>query len=73
MLSLLYVMRQEQAMWLKKFVLDLKAIYNISKVLKLYYNNEIVSCYSYNKSSTADKHINIKYSVANTQIQDQTI
>jgi hypothetical protein len=38
-------------MWLKKFVPGLNVVDNISKPLKLYYNNKPSVCYSYNKSS----------------------
>jgi hypothetical protein len=50
-------------MWLKKFVPGLNVVDNISKPLKLYYNNKPSVCYSYNKSSVVAKHIDINYYV----------
>jgi hypothetical protein len=58
-------------MWLKKSVLGLKVVDNISKPLKLYYVINQQTCYSYNKSSVAAKHIDIKYYVVKKKVQDK--
>jgi phosphoglycerate-specific signal transduction histidine kinase len=60
-------------MWLNKFILDLKAIENISKSLELYFDNELTVCYSYNKkSSAAIKQVDIKHYDINKKVHDQT-
>ena len=47
---------------------------NISKPLRLYYDNKTAIFYTNsNKSSGAAKHIKIKYFVENDRIQDHTI
>ena len=47
---------------------------NISKPLRLYYDNKTAIFYANsNKSSGAAKHIKIKYFVENDRIQDHTI
>jgi hypothetical protein len=38
-----------QDTWLKKFIPSLKMVDNISKQLKLYCDNNLAVCYSYNK------------------------
>jgi hypothetical protein len=63
-----------QAMWLKKFVPDLRVVDNIERPLKLYCDNEPAIFYAHNnKSSDAAKHIKIKFYVVKECIQDQTI
>jgi hypothetical protein len=62
-----------QAKWFKKFVLRLIVVDSIEKSLKIYYDNESVVQYSYNKKGDAAKHINIKYYVVKKKIQDRTI
>ena len=63
-----------QAMWLKKFVPDLRVVDNIERPLKLYYDNEPAVLYAHNNKKTkAAKHINIRFYVVKEKIQDQTI
>jgi hypothetical protein len=53
-----------QAMWLKKFVSDLRVIDNIEIPLKLYCNNDPAVLYDHNNKKTkAAKHINIRFYV----------
>jgi hypothetical protein len=62
-----------QAMWLKNFILSLKVIDSISKPLTIYYNNKVVVFFSHNnKSSGADKHIDLRYLVRE-RVQNHTI
>jgi hypothetical protein len=49
-----------KAMWLKKFVSGLKVVNNITKSLKLYFDNESTVFYFYNKSGIVVKHTDIK-------------
>jgi hypothetical protein len=46
---------------LKKFIPNLKLVDNISKPLKLYYDNESTTFYSYNSQSVVIKRNDIKY------------
>ena len=63
-----------QAIWLKKFVPDLKVVDCIHKPLKMYCDNQPVVFYAHNnKSSNAAKTIEIRYYVVKDKIQDQTI
>jgi hypothetical protein len=63
-----------QAMWLKKFVLDLRVIDSIERPLKLYCDNEPAILYAHNNKKTkAVKHINIMFYIVKEKIQDQTI
>ena len=63
-----------QALWLKKFIPDLKVVDCIDKPLKMYCDNQPAVFYAHNnKSSNATKPIEIKYYVVKDKIQDQTI
>jgi hypothetical protein len=63
-----------QAMWLKKFVPDLRVVDSIERPLKLYCDNEPTVLYAHNnKKIKAAKHINIRFFVVKEKIQDQTI
>jgi hypothetical protein len=63
-----------QAMWLKKFVPDLRVVDSIERPLKLYCDNEPAVLYAHNnKKTNAAKHINISFYVVKEKIQDQTI
>ena len=63
-----------QALWLKKFIPDLKVLDCISRPLKMYCDNEPAVFYAHNnKSSGAAKHIDIKFYVVKERIQDHTI
>ena len=63
-----------QAIWLKKFIPDLKVVDCINKPLKMYCDNQPAVFYAHNnKSSNAAKTIEIKYYVVKDKIQDQTI
>jgi hypothetical protein len=63
-----------QAMWLKKFVLDLRVVDNIERPLKLYYDNEPAVLYAHNnKKIKVVKHINIRFYIVKEKIQDHTI
>ena len=63
-----------QAIWLKKFVPDLKVVDCIHKPLKMYCDNQPAVFYAHNnKSSNAAKTIEIRYYVVKDKIQDQTI
>ena len=63
-----------QAIWLKKFVPDLKVVDYIHKPLKMYCDNQPAVFYAHNnKSSNAAKTIEIRYYVVKDKIQDQTI
>jgi hypothetical protein len=63
-----------QAMWLKKFVFDLRVVDSIERPLKLYCDNEPAVLYAHNNKKTkAVKHINIMFHVVKEKIQDQTI
>jgi hypothetical protein len=63
-----------RAMWLKKFVPNLRVVYSIERPLKLYCDNEPAIFYAHNnKSSGAAKYIKIKFYVVKECIQDQTI
>jgi hypothetical protein len=64
----------QQAMWLKKFVSDLRVVDSIERPLKLYCDNEPTVLYAHNnKKMKAAKNINIRFYVAKEKIQDQTI
>jgi hypothetical protein len=59
----------EQALWLKKFIPDLKVVDCISRPLKMYCDNESAVFYAHNnKSSNATKPIEIKYYVVKGKI-----
>jgi hypothetical protein len=63
-----------QAMWLKKFVVDLKVVDSIRRSLMLYCDNELTVLYAHNnKKIKVVKHINIMFYVVKEKIQDQTI
>jgi hypothetical protein len=63
-----------QAMWLKKFVSDLRVVDSIERPLKLYCDNKPAILYAHNNKKTKTaKHINIKFYVMKEKIQDQTI
>jgi hypothetical protein len=63
-----------QAMWLKKFMPDLRVVDSIERPLKLYCDNELTVLYAHNnKKIKAAKHINIRFYVVKEKIQDQTI
>jgi hypothetical protein len=63
-----------QALWLKKFIPDLKVINYISRPLKMYCDNEPTVFYTHNnKSSNATKPIEIKYYIVKDKIWDHTI
>ena len=62
------------AIWLKKFVPELKVVDCIHKPLKMYCDNQPAVFYAHNnKSSNAAKTIEIRYYVVKDKIQDQTI
>jgi hypothetical protein len=62
------------AMWLKKFVSDLRVVDNIEVSLKLYCDNELAVLYAHNnKKIKVIKHINIMFYVVKEKIQDKTI
>ena len=54
-------MRQRGRLWLKKIISNLKMVDNVTKLVKIYYDNTSTIFYSYNKSSATAKHIGIKY------------
>jgi hypothetical protein len=61
------------AIWLKKFIPDLKVVDCIDKPLKMYCDNKPTVFYAHkNKSSKATRPMEIKYFVKD-KIQDQTI
>ena len=61
-------------MWLKGFIPGLRVVDNISKPLRLYYDNKTAIFYANsNKSSGAAKHIEIKYFVVKDRILYHTI
>jgi hypothetical protein len=63
-----------QAMWLKKFVPDLREVDSIERPLKLYYDNEPAVLYAHNnKKIKVAKHINIRFYIVKEKIQDHTI
>jgi hypothetical protein len=63
-----------QAMWLKKFVHNLRVIDSIERPLKLYCDNEPAVLYAHNnKKTNAVNHINIRFYIVKEKIQDQTI
>jgi hypothetical protein len=63
-----------QAMWLKKFVPDLRVVDSIERPLKLYCDNEPAVLYAHNNKKTkVVKHINIRFYVVKEKIQNQTI
>ena len=63
-----------QALWLKKFLPDLRVVDCISRPLKMYCDNEPAVFYAHNnKSSNATKPIEIKYYVVKDKVQDQII
>jgi hypothetical protein len=62
-----------QAIWLKKFIPDLKVVDCIDKPLKMYCGNKPAVFYAHNnKSSKASIPIEIKYYVVKDKIQDHT-
>jgi hypothetical protein len=57
------------AMWLNKFVPDLKVVDNIERPLKLYCDNELAVLYAHNnKKIKATKHINIRFYIVKEKI-----
>jgi hypothetical protein len=62
------------AIWLKKFIPDLKVVDCIDKPLKIYCDNHPAIFYTHNnKSSNATKPIEVKYYVVKHKVHDQTI
>ena len=60
--------------WLKKFMSGLKVVDDIHKPLKLYCDNEPAVCYAHNnKSSSAAKHIDIKFYIVKDKVWDHSI
>jgi hypothetical protein len=58
-----------QAMWLKKFVPDLRVVDSIERPLKLYCDNESAVLYTHNNKKTKSvKHINIRFYVVKEKI-----
>jgi hypothetical protein len=58
-----------QVKWLKKFVPRLKVVDSIQRPLNMYYDNKPVVFYAYNtKSSSAAKHIDLKFYVMKEKI-----
>jgi hypothetical protein len=58
-----------QAMWLKKFVPNIRVVDSIERPLKLYCNNEPAVLYAHNNKKTkAVKHINIRFYVVKEKI-----
>jgi hypothetical protein len=63
-----------QAIWLKKFIPDLKVVDCIDNPLKMYCHNQSTVFYAHNnKSSKASKLIEVKYYVVKDKIRDHTI
>jgi hypothetical protein len=63
-----------QAIWLKKFIPDLRVVDYIDKPLKMYCDNQPAVFYAHNnKSSKATRPIEVKYYVVKDKIQDHTI
>jgi hypothetical protein len=63
-----------QAIWLKKFIPDLKVVDCIDKPLKMYYDNQPAVFYAHNnKSSKASIPIEVNYYVMKDKIHDHTI
>jgi hypothetical protein len=63
-----------QAIWLKKFIPDLKVVDCIDKPLKTYCDNQRAVFYAHNnKSSKASRPIEVKYYVVKDKIQDHNI
>jgi hypothetical protein len=63
-----------QAIWLKKFIPNLKVVDCIDKPLEIYYDNQPAIFYAHsNKSSKASRPIEVKYYVVKDKIQDHTI
>jgi hypothetical protein len=63
-----------QVNWLKKYMPGLKVVDDIHKPLKLYCDNNTTVCYAHNsKSSSAAKHIDIKYYVVKNKVWDHII
>jgi hypothetical protein len=63
-----------QAIWLKKFIPDLKVVDCIDKPLKMYYDNQPAVFYAHNnKSSKASRPIEVNYYVMKDKIHDHTI
>jgi hypothetical protein len=57
------------AMWLKKFVSDLRVVDNIERPLKLYYDSESAVFYAHNnKKTNVANHINIMFYVVKEKI-----
>ena len=60
--------------WLKKFIPGLKVIDDINEPLRLYSDNNPAVQYAHNnRSSGADKHIDIKYYVVKDKVRDKMI
>jgi hypothetical protein len=58
-----------QALWLKKFMSDLRVEHSIERPLKIYYDNEPIVFYAYNNKKTkAAKHINIRFYIVKEKI-----
>jgi hypothetical protein len=58
-----------QALWLKKFIPDLKVEDCINKPLKMYSDNQAAVFYAHNtKSSNATKPIEVKYYVVKHKV-----
>jgi hypothetical protein len=63
-----------QMNWLKKFIPGLKVVDDIYRPLKLYCDNNPAVQYAHNnKSSSAAKHIDIKYYVVKDKVWDHII
>jgi hypothetical protein len=63
-----------QVNWLKKFIPSLKVVDDIYRPLKLYCDNNPAVQYAHNnKSSSATKHIDIKYYVVKDKVRDHII
>ena len=63
-----------QVNWLKKFIPGLRVVDNIERPMKLYCDNEPAVKYAHNnESSSATKHIDIKYYVVKDKVRDHQI
>jgi hypothetical protein len=63
-----------QAMWLKKFIPDLRVIDSISKPLTIYCDNKAAVFFSHNnKSNGASEHIDLRYLIVRERVQNHSI
>src|SRR4051812_43361507 len=62
-----------QGLWLRNFVIGLRILEGIERLLKIYRDNNFAVMYKNNRSSSKSKHIDIKFLAVKERIQSGQI